>query len=378
MTNDLVAAARDLRREISERADKAGDDPIPQATIDSMVEAGLYGVLIPNEVGGNELPLDQAIDVFAEVARADGSAGWCLMAGSMTAGYFGAYCPPELTDRMFGDGIPMAAGQFAPNGQAQPTDVGYRLNGKFNFGSGISHASWVGGGFFTTPPEGENPDYIFTIMPIEDVTVAGNWHVMGLKSTASYDYSIDNVEIDKSQSFNFFDFTRYNGSATFDLGVLPLTSLGHAAWAIGVTRRALDELAGLAKTKQRMGAPTVLAENERFLHDYGLLEARLRSAEMWVKDIYVQAEQTVHNTGVADPLDIGRTRMASHYINHQGSDIIREAYLLAGTTALRDGALQRCMRDIHAGTQHAMASSTIAVEYGRDLLGLAPEDPLEA
>jgi hypothetical protein len=29
--------------------------------------------------GGAELPLLDALDVFAEVARADGSAGWCLM-----------------------------------------------------------------------------------------------------------------------------------------------------------------------------------------------------------------------------------------------------------------------------------------------------------
>jgi hypothetical protein len=48
--------------------------------------------------------------------------------------------------------------------------------------------------------------------------------------------------------------------------------------------------------------------------------------------------------------------------------VARKAYLLAGTTALRDGPLQRGFRDLHAGTQHFFASPAATLDVGRDLL----------
>jgi alkylation response protein AidB-like acyl-CoA dehydrogenase len=56
------------------------------------------------------------------------------------------------------------------------------------------------------------------------------------------------------------------------------------------------------------------------------------------------------------------------HVNQRGSDIAREAYLLAGTSALRDGPLQRCFRDLHAGAQHFFASDAASIDWARGLL----------
>ncbi len=53
------------------------------------------------------------------------------------------------------------------------------------------------------------------------------------------------------------------------------------------------------------------------------------------------------------------------------TDIARQAYLLAGTTALRAGPVQRCFRDLHAGAQHFFASPSVAVDLARTLLAEA-------
>lgn len=61
-------------------------------------------------------------------------------------------------------------------------------------------------------------------------------------------------------------------------------------------------------------------------------------------------------------------RQACVHINRGGADIAREAYLLAGTRALRDGPLQRAFRDLHAGSQHFFASPASTIDLARSLL----------
>jgi indole-3-acetate monooxygenase len=61
-------------------------------------------------------------------------------------------------------------------------------------------------------------------------------------------------------------------------------------------------------------------------------------------------------------------RQACVHANREAADIGREAYLLAGTTALRDGPVQRCFRDLHAGAQHFFASNAASIDFARGLL----------
>lgn len=116
MSTKHLEAARDLRLMIDRNATQGGKEPIPPETVEALVDADLFGAMSPREVGGAELSLLDAVDVFAEISRADGSTGWCLMAGACTIAYFGAYGAADFVDPLFARGIPIAAGQFAPNG----------------------------------------------------------------------------------------------------------------------------------------------------------------------------------------------------------------------------------------------------------------------
>jgi alkylation response protein AidB-like acyl-CoA dehydrogenase len=380
MSTQYLEAARDLRATIDRNANRVGKNPIPPETIETLSAAGLFGVMTPKDVGGAELPILDAIDVFAEVARADGSTGWCLMAGACTVAYFGAYGAADFVDQLFAHGVPIAAGQFAPNGTAIPVSGGYRISGSYQFGSGINHATWVGAGVVTTPPEGsgEAPDFLFTLFPKREAQLRGNWDVLGLESTASWDYVVENVAVPNGATFQFFTPTRHRGGPLYELGVIPLTAAGHAGFAIGVVRRALDELLVIAKTKHRMGGAAALRDSELFLHTLGCLESRFRSAVAWVRETFAQAERTVVANGKPDPREMNQMRQATVHVTQEGAAVTRDAYLLAGTTALRDGALQRCFRDIHAGSQHFFASPASTLDMARDLLNAAPESPLEA
>jgi alkylation response protein AidB-like acyl-CoA dehydrogenase len=358
----------------------ADGGPVGEATVKALAEAGLWGVMAPKGVGGSELSLPDVLDVFEEVARADGSSGWCLMAGASAAAYFGAYMEDDAAAAFFADGIPLIAGQFAPNGQAIREGDGFRLTGRYQFGSGIHYAEQVGAGFLVPSPEGPDapPEYRFGVVPKHEVELLGNWNVLGLGSTASLDYAIEDVLVPESSTFLFATPTRHRGGPIYELGVIALTAIGHAGFAMGVGRRAVDELMAIAKTKVRMGAGSFLKDSEAFLLGLGKLESRLISASAWVRECLHTIEREVVSTGLVDPVLNNRLRQATVHVTQEVADITREAYLMAGTTGLRDGPLQRCFRDIHAGSQHFFASPASTLDMARDLMAAAPDSGVEA
>jgi len=362
-------AARDLFDELDSNASSTPPGaPIPRASMDLLIGAGLLGLMVPRAVGGHELALPDIVDAYEEVSRADGSTGWCYFAADCTAAYFGAYLDDAGAGIVFADGVPLMAGQFAPNGTAAVHGDELVINGDYQFGSGIAHAGWVGAGVLTKAAEGSDPEYLFACFPAAKAELRGNWDVLGLQATASYDYGLRDVHVPRSQTFNFFQPTVHRGGPLYALGVLPLTAAGHAGWALGVTRRVLDELAGIAGSVTRLGATSSLAANERFRYEFGVLEGRLRAGRAWVQEVCATAEAEATRDGAVSPLTACLLREACRKVNQDGADIARQAYLLAGTRALRDGPIQRCFRDLHAGSQHFFASPAAAIDLAAKLL----------
>ena len=160
-----------------------------RAAIEAIVDAGIYGASVPKEVGGLDLPLTEVVDVWAEIARADGSIGWVSFAMDVAVAYFGAYLTDEGVADIFDGPLPWLAGQYAPNGTATADGDEWVVNGNYQFGSGIALANMAGGGFLATPAGGGDPDYLFGCYPVDRAELKGNWDVLGLQGTQSMDYA---------------------------------------------------------------------------------------------------------------------------------------------------------------------------------------------
>ena len=335
-------------------------------------EAGLAGLCVPKAAGGHDVPLLEAVEVWAELARADGSIGWCAFAADTALGYFGAYLPDEGLQALLSHSkempLPIVAGQFAPNGVANMETDSWILDGNYQFGSGLTIADVAGAGFFGNSADSDDAAYLMGWMPVSAVEMRGNWDVLGLQATQSIDYTVKGAAIPADCAFDFFSPVVYRGSAKHYLGVLPLTAAGHAAWALGVSRRMLDELKHAAG-RTRMGASSRLAESDHFLVSFARLESRLRAGWSWVAEVCEQAESECDQRGdwisVATSLLV---RQACVHVNREAVAIAQESYSLAGTTALRDGPMQRCFRDLHAGTQHYFASDAASLEWATSML----------
>ena len=144
---DPLSIARALSPLVEREAASAeAAGTLPQSLVDAFRDSGLFALQIPRALGGFEADAETSLAVYEEVCRADGSAGWTLLANASTSAFATTYTSDEAVRKMFASGIPTHAGQFSPRGRAVSTDDGYTVSGRYSFGSGSAHADWVGGG----------------------------------------------------------------------------------------------------------------------------------------------------------------------------------------------------------------------------------------
>ena len=371
-----LAAARSLRDAIEASADSAEEQcRLDPAVVEQVSQRGLFGLMVPEVLGGFEADPRTVLDVIAELSYADGSYGWALMANMVAGGIMGSYLPDDAVQQIFGspDGY-VTAGHAAPLGTAERVEGGFRVRGRFQFASGVHNAQWLEGGFLETS-NGEivlrdgKPNHMMAIVPISGGRLLGNWNVMGLRATGSEDFEIFEQVIPESFTLGRLVNTVYRGGPVYKLGVSLLTGLGHAGFAVGASRRLLDEMVRLAGKKKRAGS--LLAETPTFQKEYGTAEAELRSATLYVYDSFQRAFEAAQTGEV--PLELrADCRLATCHVTFAGYRLSEWAYQRAGSDGLRNGSrLQRVFRDLHASSQHLFVDEQIILDSARVLLGLA-------
>lgn len=377
---DPVAAARALAPLIESSAPGAiAARSLSAEVVDALVEAGLFACLVPRELGGGECDISAAIEAFEEVSRADGSAGWCLMAGALSSAS-AAVLMGEAAAREIFEGAPRVihAGQLAPRGPAHVEAGGYRVRGEWSFGSGALHATHLLSGCIAfadgSPrllPNGL-PEIRAVCVPRGDAELRDNWQVVGLEATGSIDYAIDDVHVPEEYSFSLLSDAPQRGGPANHLGLLTTTAAGHAAFAMGVGRRALDEIRALAVRKQRLGDAR-LAEKETFQLELARREGALRGARALVLDVFDGLQRAMER---GEGLTLERraeARLAASHVTEAALEAAEFAYRAGGSDALRSPSpIQRAWRDMHAGSQHLFIDDKSLTDVAKVLLGIAP------
>lgn len=383
MEIDWRKRARDAAPVLREEAlASEREGTLTERAVEALARSGLFGVAVPRELGGGEQGFGVQLDVYEELARADGSAGWCLMASASASAFAGAYCEPQAAREMFSSRPWVAhAGQFAPRGQGQVVEGGYEVTGDFSFGSGSAYAAFIAAGFIPfeagEPRMAESglPEMRIAVLPREKVLFLGNWHVAGLQGTGSFDYAVKGQDVPEGFTFPLFVDTPRTGGALFHAGVLTVTAVGHAGFALGVGRRALDEIADLSHRKMRMGAETTVAQSQRFQFGLARAEANLRSARAFVHEAFGALEERVLGGDAPTLEQRALVRTATTWATEVAAEVADFAYRFAGTDSLRlPSDLQRAWRDIHAGTQHIFVDEKTYLDSAQVILGIAPEN----
>jgi indole-3-acetate monooxygenase len=375
----LLQRAKDLapflsaQSEANENAGRLTDD-----VVQALKNSKLFSLFVPTTFGGAELWPTAGLEIIEAISYADGSTGWVTMATQVSMATAAAYLKPSAANFVFGTEIPLIAGQGAPSGRAEPEGLGYRLSGSWNYGSGLLHSKWVHTG--ATVQQGGTPraypgtrsiDTRIFIVPIASVELSGNWDVLGLKATGSIDYAIENAFVAEEFTHRLTANRPFQGGDLYRLGIAGFATVGHTGFALGVARRALDEIAALALAPHRPSTMLERGGGESFHLQYGRAEAQLIAARAMVFDTWSDIEQSLARGNDLTVRQLTLARLALNHVTSVAGNANGLAFEFGGGTSLRSGAIQRCFRDQRAGAQHFTTSEFIMRECAKELLGLS-------
>ena len=377
----LYNTARDLRELIESEADaieSAGtmSDPV----VDAIDNAGLFSLMAPRSLGGHEASPSEIFDVCEELSYADGSVGWAYTQ-NVTVGSYLAFVNPVAAKKF--TGLRAGAGMFAPLGIAHQTDEGYTISGNYKFGSGSGHAQYMGGAALVMrdgemAPMGDDgaPPIIGFLVGADGFVLKGNWDVMGLRGTGSYDFEIPEQHVPADLTWAMFEpgaASRQSGGALYGIGPIPLATISSVPWAIGVARRALDEIRDIAKKGRVRLGQTPLVEQQIFQRDYGLHTTAVDAARTHALHAYELATTAIEAGDDTEVINsrLRATKAAANYTTKVAVEAVDFAWSASGSDGMRNPSrIQRCFRDIHMGAGHMVFDDRNYIEYAKEHLGL--------
>ena len=368
---DLLATVEDLAPFLRENALRAEEGrTLPRPVVDAMKDAGLFRIAAPQVVGGYEVDPITHLEIIEAVARIDSSAAWTLMIGAQGAAMIATFASDAVVERMFGGGTwPIAGSQMNPAaGRFHRVDGGYVVSGRWSFASGIRHADWSMFTATSSDPSDGGPKVIAGVVPVADVTVHDNWFVSGLKGTGSGDYSLEEAFIPDDMAWPMPP-TIQRGGPRYRIKI-PQATL--SAFALGIARRSIDEIAVQSRAKLRPGSTTAVAARPYFHHQVGELEMQLAGARAGLFGLVEQAWDVVRGGGtVSRELDL-RLTASPAYVHSIAAEITSTAFRFGGSGAARlDNVLQRNFRDMAVAAQHVQASEQTYEALGQFLLDSA-------
>jgi alkylation response protein AidB-like acyl-CoA dehydrogenase len=380
---DVVTAARNLAPLIlAAREEGERIRHVPPEIANALAAAGLLQMYLPRPMGGPELAPLTVFRAIEELSRADGSVGWCAMIATDISLFMG-WVPTDVGRRFCGEPADLrGAGSLRPLGRAHLVDGGYRVQGQWNFASGIDHANRL----YCTAivMDGDKPQLTAQGMPRvramwlppDHATVLDTWSTVGMRGTGSQDFVVDNVFVPSSDTCFLGDpplqvGPLYNPRLFFATAFTPVV-----ANALGIARGAIDTFVEMADSESSTASTTVLRDRPFAQAQLAHAEAILKAARAFIVDA-VGTLWEANCRGDPDPSQaIAQARLAIVHGMHEAVRSVDLVFHAAGTNAIYSrNPLERYFRDIHVAVQHNTAFPAQYESAGKVLMGLRPADP---
>ena len=338
----------------------------------ALADAGLFRLWLPRSLGGPELTPLEFMMVVEAAAALDGSIGWLVgNGGGMSR--VGGYLPEPIAREMLGDPRAFVVSATGAVGDAVPVAGGYRVSGRWPFGSGAHHATWFMGLATVKGADGVEGPLICCHFPRGEATIHDTWHVSGLRGTGSCDFEVHDVFVPADRVHPLIGHTPAQPGLVYRMPALSVYAWTVATVPLGIARGAIGAFAELAKRRSRAGAPALLRDRETVQAAVGRASALHQAARAFL--VAAMTDLIAQTDARGEGLTAARVtfRVACA---HAGETAVRVVDMLAaeaGSAAIfEDVGLERAVRDVHAAAKHVAMGPHIYIASGRTALGLDP------
>ncbi|MDQ1429577.1 MAG: 3-hydroxy-9,10-secoandrosta,3,5(10)-triene-9,17-dione monooxygenase [Actinomycetota bacterium] len=378
---DAIARARDLAAGLVERrAETEALRRLPDATMEEFVASGLMRLNQASRWGGAELGTEAAVEVIAEVAKGDASAGWVF---GLIASHFWLVClfPPEAQDEMWGadPNVMMSSSFAATEGTFERVDGGYRVKGRWPFSSGADHCSWAMLGI-VLPPAGPDqmPTLVWGVVPRDDYRVDDDWRTVGMRGTGSNTLIVEDAFIPDHRCINPWEVsagtapgTAINPAPLFRLPFGPALAYYLSAPALGAAERTLADWVQYIAGKRQVFTGAEVGKQAPTLIRAGELSAQLEAARLLMTATPRAIDEAIERGPLDQELRVRSGRNATYAVR-MCVDVVERCMQFSGGTGLFEShPVQQGWRDVHGVAAHVGFGIDNAYgTYGNILLGL--------
>jgi alkylation response protein AidB-like acyl-CoA dehydrogenase len=353
---------------------------LPPDLVADLRAAGVFRMGRSRTRGGPQMTLRQHLEVIEVLARADPSTAWCVKIGT-DSGLLAELLEPEASARLLPEPDMITAGQFtAGRGTLDKVPGGYKLSGRFPFGSGITHADVVMTGGVVhrdgVPLSGESglPEVRLAFCRADELVIEDTWHTHGLRGSGSTHYRAEHVFIPEDQAMRIDDQLFAGKDPLYSSGFNWVTTM--AAVPLGCAWKALDAAKQQIAGKHAGLPPRPMGQLDGVRLTVAKAETRYSAARAL---LYSAVNEFWAGLEAGSPaLEAkGRLALANVECFRMNVDVTRKLFDLMGANAVFEGqVLEQCTRDALTLNQHMIVNDAALASYGGMMLGWEHPSPL--
>lgn len=369
----LLKALQELAPLIAQhRARFDRDRHLPDEVFNALADAGVFRLWLPKIFGGYELTPLQFMEVVEAAAELDGTVGWLVgNGGGMSRA--GGYLPEETARAWFADKRAFITSSTGAVGRAVKVEGGYRITGRWPFGSGSSHAThFMVLVSLDVQNQAEHPPFC-AFVERKDVAIHDTWHVSGLRGTASCDFEIADVFVPTSLTHAFLVPAGVQPGPLYRFSQMTIFPITVAVVPLGIARNVMKTFRAIAGTTTRLGTTASLRDRETIQDMMGRIEAKFAAARALLASALCDLYDSFGAAGGDDDKLLLRCRLAYTFASETAMDIGKTLSLATGARAIfEDCPIERALRDLNAAAMHIAMSPNNYLIAGRVSLGLDP------
>lgn len=318
-------------------------DNVSASVIDLAQDLGLFKVFLPEDLNGNNWDLSQTLTLFRDTAYCNGSFGWLIQIGNGGT-YFVCNNTDSTNQTFFCSKNAVLTGSAMVGGKATPAKDGYLVSGQWRFASCSAFAT-----VFTATVLREDTGEVWTaLVPRESVTVINDWDTLGMRSTSSNSFKVEEVFVPTSHFFQTLNRINYLEHPIFNLPFFVYAQVFFTATLQGLIERFLEEGLIVLKSKSsiwEMYVPDKINRAEE-------LEER---AVIWLEETQLTIDQLLITIFKDDFIDEQRLMIECKENAQSIKEWAHQWFSIFGMDVLPNSHIMNIYyRDILTITQHGL------------------------